>query len=90
MGGGWSPEHAAQFTNDPTSGVQSWHKVAENPPNWEKVLQRNLALKKPDIDKLEKRQPHRSYKLAVKGNDRKGTLYMQCTQHDCQRNVCHI
>ena len=54
-GGHWSPEHAAEFTNDPTSGVQSWHKVAENPPNWEKVLQRNLALKKPDIDKLEKR-----------------------------------
>ena len=45
-----SPEHAAEFTNDPTSGVQSWHKIAENPPNWEKVLQRNLALKKPDID----------------------------------------
>ena len=51
-----SPEHATEFTNDPTSGVQSWHKIAENPPNWEKVLQRNLALKKPDIDIIKVRE----------------------------------
>ena len=42
------PKHASQLSDNPTPGVETGHKVAEDSPNWEEVLQCHLALEKPE------------------------------------------